>query len=63
MLKTALDSQVNGGKYFGPTGLLEMKGAPDTAKRTEYSRKEDVAARLWNISEQLTETSFEVAAA
>ncbi|MCG7587954.1 oxidoreductase [Photobacterium sp. OFAV2-7] len=60
ILKAALDSEVKGGQYFGPTGLLEMKGPPGIAKRTTYSQREDVAARLWTISEELVGASFKV---
>ena len=61
ILKAALANNVNGGEYYGPTGLLEMKGAPGIAKRSEYSQRKDVAARLWEISEELTGSTFEVA--
>ncbi|MCW8879571.1 MAG: oxidoreductase [Kangiellaceae bacterium] len=60
ILKAALDRNVNGGEYFGPTGLLEMKGTPGIAKRSKYSQREDVAAKLWDISEELTGSAFEV---
>ncbi len=60
ILKAALDSEVNGGEYFGPTGLFEMKGPPGIAKRTKYSQREDVARRLWNLSEELIGSAFKV---
>ena len=60
ILKAALDSEVNGGEYFGPTGLFEMKGPPGIAKRTKYSQREDVASRLWNLSEELIGSAFKV---
>ena len=60
ILKAALDSEVNGGDYFGPTGLFEMKGPPGIAKRTKYSQREDVAGRLWSLSEELIGSAFKV---
>lgn len=60
ILMASLDSHVKGGEYYGPTGLFEMKGPPGIAKRTEYSRREDVASRLWQISEKLIDTTFTV---
>ncbi len=60
ILKAALDSDVNGGDYYGPTGLFEMKGRPGIAKRTQYSQREDVAARLWKISEEFIGSTFKV---
>lgn len=60
ILKAALDSEAKGGEYFGPTGLFEMKGSPGIAKRTKYSQREDVADRLWKLSEELTGSTFKV---
>ncbi len=62
ILKAALDREANGGEYFGPTGLFEMKGSPGIAKRTKYSQREDVAGRLWNISEELIGSTFKLGA-
>ncbi|MEM7071825.1 MAG: oxidoreductase, partial [Pseudomonadota bacterium] len=53
ILKAALDRGLNGGEYFGPAGLFEMKGPPDIAKRTIYSQRKDIARRLWDKSEEL----------
>lgn len=58
VLKAALDTELMGGEYLGPTGLLEMKGTPGIAKRSKYSQQEDVAARLWELSEELTGSTF-----
>ena len=60
ILKAALDRGLKGGEYFGPTGLFEMKGRPGIAKRTNYSQREDVAGRLWEISEDLIGSTFRV---
>ncbi len=60
ILMAALDNGVKGGEYFGPTGLFEMKGPAGIAKRTKYSQREDVAARLWKISEELTGSAFKI---
>ena len=42
------------GGYYGPSGLLEIKGAPSPAKRSPASRDTEAAARLWAVSEKLT---------
>ena len=60
ILKAALDSEVKGGEFYGPTGPFELKGPPGKAKRTEYSKREDVASRLWNLSEELVGSEFKV---
>ncbi len=62
ILKAALDNEVEGGEYYGPTGLFEMKGSPGIAKRSDYSRREEIARRLWEISEELTESTFRLEA-
>lgn len=62
ILKAALDREVKGGEYFGPTGLFEMKGRPGIATRSKYSQREDVASRLWDISEDLIGSTFKIGA-
>ncbi len=54
----ALSPDVMGGEYFGPTGFMEFKGKVGVAKRSEYSRREDIALKLWQISEEMTGQSF-----
>jgi len=49
---------VGGGQYFGPNGFLQLRGYP---KRTRSSRKsydEDVARRLWELSEKQTGVTY-----
>ncbi len=60
VLMAALAGGLQGGEYLGPTGLFEMKGPPGTATRTTYSQREDIGARLWELSERFTETSFKI---
>ncbi len=60
ILKAALDSSVKGSEYYGPTGLFEMKGPPGIASRTQYSQREDVAARLWALSEEMIGSEFKI---
>ncbi len=57
-LFAALSPNVQGGEYFGPQGFNEFKGKVGFAKRSEYSRREDVAQKLWQLSEEMTEQSF-----
>ncbi len=53
---TALD--VRGGDYIGPDGLMEQRGYPKKVKSSEASHDEEVAARLWDVSEELTGVHF-----
>lgn len=43
-----------GGDYFGPQRMREMKGDPGKAKIEAQAKNESVAKRLWEISEQRT---------
>ena len=53
-LYAALGSDIQGGDYTGPTGRGEWKGKPGKVRSTRASRDEEVAARLWAVSEELT---------
>lgn len=46
------------GGYYGPDGLLELTGSPAPAKIMAKAQRRDVAARLWQTSEQLTSQVF-----
>lgn len=60
MLYAALGDDVKGGDYFGPTGFKGMKGEPGKVKSKPQSYDQDVAKRLWEVSEKLTGKKFEV---
>jgi NAD(P)-dependent dehydrogenase (short-subunit alcohol dehydrogenase family) len=46
------------GSYWGPTRMGEMKGPPGPAKRAPQGRDAAVAARLWDVSQRLTDYPF-----
>ncbi|WP_158918348.1 SDR family oxidoreductase [Caulobacter sp. S45] len=46
------------GGYYGPGGFYEMKGPPKPAKIMPQAKDPKVAARLWEVSEKLTGTTF-----
>jgi NAD(P)-dependent dehydrogenase (short-subunit alcohol dehydrogenase family) len=51
----AIKPDVKGGEYYGPTGnKKETKGPPGLARSKSKARDEDMAKRLWSISEDLT---------
>ena len=43
-----------GGEYIGPDGFLGVKGSPTVEQPKPQALDEDVAAKLWTVSEQLT---------
>ncbi len=57
-LHAALSTDVRGGDYFGPQGFKDLKGPVGHAKRTAYSQDAQVAARLWQVSEELVGEAF-----
>ena len=59
-LMAAVENGVQGGDYYGPTGYNEMKGKPGTAKIASHAKDEEIAKRLWEISEKLTGFQYQI---
>jgi NAD(P)-dependent dehydrogenase (short-subunit alcohol dehydrogenase family) len=59
-LYAATAAEVAGGQYFGPSQLMESRGAPRLVDSRPASKDEAVAARLWTVSEQLTGVTYPV---
>jgi len=57
-LYAATAPQARGGEYYGPSGFQESRGAPTRVDSTARSKDTEVAARLWQVSEQLTGLRF-----
>ena len=57
-LHAALSVELDGGDYFGPTGLMELRGPVGSAKRDPVTGDKDIARRLWTVSEELTGQVF-----
>ncbi|MET7418577.1 SDR family oxidoreductase [Dactylosporangium sp. NPDC005555] len=57
-LMAATSPDAAGGRFYGPSGLGHLSGAP--AEQPVYSRlrSEEEAARMWQMSERLTRTSI-----
>jgi hypothetical protein len=53
-LYAATAPDVQGGDYIGPDGLGELKGHPKKVSSNRRSHDTAVAAKLWEVSEQLT---------
>ncbi|WP_284945086.1 SDR family oxidoreductase [Acidisoma cladoniae] len=53
-LFAATSPDAAGAAYYGPDWFFELKGPPKRAKIAAAAQDEDVAARLWDVSEQLT---------
>lgn len=59
-LRAATDPGVQGGQYYGPDGIAEVKGHPKVVDSSAQSHDEDIQRRLWTMSEELTGVSYPV---
>ncbi len=53
-LYAAVASDVQGNDYYGPGGFQEISGYPKKVEPAEHAKKDDVAAKLWDVSEKMT---------
>ena len=58
LLRAATDPAALGGTYYGPAGLLELKGRPVRVSSNGRSHDEALQGRLWQRSEQETGVVF-----
>jgi NAD(P)-dependent dehydrogenase (short-subunit alcohol dehydrogenase family) len=57
-LYAATAPDVRGGDYYGPEGFMERAGYPKKVRSNGRSQDEEVAERLWRVSEDLTGVSY-----
>jgi NAD(P)-dependent dehydrogenase (short-subunit alcohol dehydrogenase family) len=60
LLYAATAPDVEGGEYYGPGGLMSMRGAPEQQESNEASHDEADARRLWSRSEELTGVEYDI---
>ena len=58
ILFAATNPNAKGGAYYGPGGLGELRGAPRQALIMPQAKDTAKAAKLWDVSETVTGTSF-----
>ncbi len=58
IVHAARDEGVHGGDYWGPSGLLEIRGEPARARINPVAHDVGLAKRLWRLSETLTGVSY-----
>jgi len=58
ILRAATEENIFGGEYFGPTGLNGLRGYPKLIKSSDKSYDEELARKLWDVSEKLTEVRY-----
>jgi NAD(P)-dependent dehydrogenase (short-subunit alcohol dehydrogenase family) len=54
ILYAATSDEVRGGQFFGPDGLMGMRGKPTRVPFVHAAYDPEAALRLWRISEELT---------
>jgi NAD(P)-dependent dehydrogenase (short-subunit alcohol dehydrogenase family) len=54
----ATTEDIPGGSYVGPDGFAEQHGHPTLVGRSKAASDEETARRLWELSEDLTKTTF-----
>ncbi len=57
-LRAAVGTDVVGGDYYGPDGIGEARGHPKKVGMTARARNDADAARLWDVSVELTGASY-----
>jgi NAD(P)-dependent dehydrogenase (short-subunit alcohol dehydrogenase family) len=57
-LYAAVAPDVQGNDYYGPGGFQEIGGYPKKVESTRRAKRDDVAANLWDVSEELTGISY-----
>lgn len=59
-LYAATAPDVEGGAYYGPGGLANMRGAPVRQASSDRSYDRETARRLWDVSSELTGVTYEL---
>jgi len=62
LLYAATAEDITGGEYVGPGGLMNMRGSPTKQQSSDSSYDEDLADRLWVVSEDETGVEYDFAA-
>ncbi len=60
IVMAATRADARNGDYFGPTGFMEMRGAPGVAIASPRARDGELGRRLWEFSEKAIGVSFEI---
>jgi len=56
----ACTSNLKGGEFIGPSGLMEMRGTPKKVEPDERANNKKLQQKLWTYSEKQLETKFKI---
>jgi hypothetical protein len=59
-LYAATEPDLPGGSFIGPDGFQEARGYPKVVKARSAAYDTEAAARLWEVSEELTGVRFDL---
>ncbi len=59
-LYAATSAEVKSGDYYGPGGWREYRGVPKQVECNRRSKNPELTRQLWDISEELCDTRFEL---
>jgi hypothetical protein len=62
-LYAATEPGLDGGTYVGPDGFARQRGYPERTTPSKAARDEQVARRLWEVSEEMGGVRFDLGAA
>ncbi len=57
-VRAAIDSELSGGTYIGPSWPGELRGKPKVVKGKKLAYNEQLARDLWDLSNRLTNSEF-----
>jgi NAD(P)-dependent dehydrogenase (short-subunit alcohol dehydrogenase family) len=60
LLYAATDPKVSGGEYYGAGGFFQIRGYPKQVRSSKKSYNRELARRLWEVSENLTNVKYQV---
>lgn len=60
ILYAATAADVKGSEYYGPDGICELRGNPKLTYCASHVYNKEVAKKLWQISEKLTDVKFDI---
>jgi len=58
ILYASLAEEIHGGEFIGPDGFQEIRGYPTKVEADDYSNDREVAKRLWEVSEDMTQVEY-----
>lgn len=57
-LRAAIDPDAEPNDYYGPAGMMEMRGYPVKVDSISAAKDPELAQRLWRVSEDLTQVQY-----